>query len=246
MAGRMWIRTVRAVARACTACMCMWLFATASRAENDTKAPDGFRLIFSEDFDVESSLAKFEMSDSKAWRWSQQGKTSGALELFQQSKYQPKFRSPVNMAMIASQRCGDFVLEVDMKQSGKEYAHRDMCVFFDFQSPTKFYYTHLATTPDANAHNIFIVNQAARQSFAPIASQGIDWGSDWQHVRVERLGDAIRVFYHDMTEPVIEANHTEFREGYVGVGSFDDTGLIDNVRLWAAETRDGQRPLFVK
>lgn len=213
-------------------------------AEPEPKVPEGYSLIFSEDFDSEVSLSNFEFSDPKAWRWSKQGKSSGALELHQQSKYETKYRSPFNMAMLASKRCGDFVLEVDMKQSGKEYGHRDMCIYFNFQSPTRFYYTHLATSPDANAHNIFVVNEAPRKSFAPIASKGIDWGSDWQHVRLERRGEDIRVFYQDMETPVLQAKHADFKEGHVGVGSFDDTGFIDNLRVWSASATDGQRPLF--
>lgn len=223
-----------------------FLNAIAVQADEPAKKriPDGYSLIFSEDFDNAVSLENFEFSDTKAWRWSQQGKSSGCIELFQQSKYETKFRSPFNMAMIATKRCGDFVLELDMKQTGKEYGHRDMCVYFNFLAPTRYYYTHLATTPDPNAHNIFVVNEAPRKSFAPISANGIDWGSDWQHVRVERSGDDIRVYYQNMDKPVLEAKHNDFHEGYVGFGSFDDTGMMDNVRLWSASGSDGKRPLF--
>lgn len=206
--------------------------------------PNGYSLIYSEDFDNAISLGNLEFSDPKAWRWSANGKGSGCIELFQQSKYETKFRSPFNMAMIATKRCGDFVLELDMKQTGKEYGHRDMCIYFNFRSPTQYYYTHLATTPDANAHNIFVVNEAPRKSFAPISAKGIDWGSDWQHVRVERSGDDIRVYYQNMEKPVLEARHGDFHEGYVGFGSFDDTGMMDNIRLWSNNGGDGMPPLF--
>lgn len=212
--------------------------------DDKPRVPEGYSLIFSEDFDNKASLENFEFSDPKAWRWSEQGKGSGALELFQQSKYQTQYRSPFNIALVASKRCGDFVLEADMKQTGKEYGHRDMCLFFNFQSPTRFYYAHLATSPDANAHNIFVVNDAARKSFAPIAAKGIDWGSDWQHVRLERTGDDIRVFYQNMDKPVLEGKHSDFHEGHVGFGSFDDTGMIDNVRLWSSTGSDGSKGLF--
>jgi len=119
-----------------------------------------------------------------------------------------------------------------------------MCVYFHFQSPTRYYYTHLATTPDPNAHNIFIVNEAPRKSFAPISSKGIDWGSDWKHVRVARQGDDIRVYYQDMSQPVLQAKHSDLHEGYIGFGSFDDTGMIDNVRLWSVQATEGKKPLF--
>ena len=211
---------------------------------DDPKLPDGYALIISEDFDNPVSLGSFEFSDPKAWRWSSQGKSSGALELHQQSKYTTKYRSPFNIALWTKKRCGDFVMEVDMKQSGKEYGHRDMCLYFNFVSPTKFYYTHLATKPDPNAHNIFIVNEAARKSFAPISTNGIDWGSDWKHVKLERIGEEIRVYYEDMAKPVLEAKHSELRSGYVGVGSFDDTGLIDNLRVWSKGAQDGNGKIF--
>ncbi len=125
-----------------------------------SEAADGYALVISEDFDTAVSLENFQFSDPKAWRWSELGKSSGALELHQQASTR---RSTVRRSILRygqRKRCGDFIMEVDMKQSGKEYGHRDMCLYFNFVSPTKFYYTHLATTPDPNAHNIFIVNEA--------------------------------------------------------------------------------------
>ena len=210
----------------------------------EAKIPAGYKLVFEENFESADALKNFAFSDPNAWRWSDMGKGSGSLELHRQSKYETKYRSPFNIALIHTKRVGNFVMEADMLQTGKEYGHRDMCMYFGFQSPTQFYYTHLATKPDPNAHNIFIVNEAPRKSFAPISPSGIDWGSDWQHVRLEREGDAIRVFYQDMRKPVLEANNSEFKSGYVGVGSFDDTGKIDNIRVWAAEATDGKLPLF--
>jgi hypothetical protein len=230
--------------RCLVACVLLsgFLLATADAAE--PRVPAGFKLVFEEDFDSADALQQFDFSDRNAWRWTEQGHSGGALEQFQQSKYETKHRSPFNMALISTLRVGDFVMEADLLQTSKEYGHRDMCMYFGFQSPTLFYYTHLATSPDPNAHNIFVVNEAPRKSFAPIPEKGIDWGDDWKHVRLERLGDDIRVYFVDMDKPVLTASHSQFKSGHVGFGTFDDTGKVDNIRVWARDAEQVSGRLF--
>ena len=127
--------------------------------------PVGYRLVYEQKFDGAAALQDFRFTDPAAWRFAQTNDTA-ALELVKQSQYKPIVRSPVNIALIADKLFGDFVLEADLIQTGKEYGHRDMCLFFGFQSPTNFYYTHIATAADPNAHNVFIVNGAPRKNFA--------------------------------------------------------------------------------
>lgn len=118
--------------------------------------PAGYKLLYEQKFDTEASLKGFQMTDTNAWKWVSTGDDhGGALELTQQSKYTPVVRSPVNIAVIAEKVFTDFVIEVEMLQTGREYGHRDMCIFYGFQSPTNFYYTHIATAADPNAHNTF-------------------------------------------------------------------------------------------
>ncbi len=94
---------------------------------DDPKLPDGYSLIISEDFDNPVSLENFAFSDPKAWRWSSQGKSSGALDCINRASMKPSIARHSNIALWSKKRCGDFIMEVDMKQSGKEYGHRDMC-----------------------------------------------------------------------------------------------------------------------
>jgi hypothetical protein len=206
--------------------------------------PQDYKLVYRQNFDAADSLEDFQFSDPNAWRWTDEGKSGGALELYGRSKYATKYRSPFNLGMIAGKRLGDFVLDADLRQTGKEYGHRDMCLFFGFTSPTQYYYTHIATKPDPHAHNIFIVNNAARKAIAPVPKQGVDWGADWQRVRVQRVGDKIRVFYQDLSRPVFETTNDAFPQGYVGFGSFDDTGKIDNIRIWAPNVDERPSKLF--
>ena len=89
--------------------------------------PAGYKLIYEQKFDNETSLREFQMTDTNAWKFvTTDDGHGGSMELIQQSKYKPIVRSPVNIGLIANKVFSDFVLEVDMIQTGKEYGHRDM------------------------------------------------------------------------------------------------------------------------
>ena len=193
-----------------------------------------YKVLYEQKFDSAQALKDFVMTDAKAWRFS----PSNSLELTKQSEYKPIVRSPVNIALIADKMFEDFVLEADFMQTGREYGHRDMCLFFGFQTPTNFYYTHIATAADPNAHNIFIVNGKPRTNIAKKTTKGVNWGLGvWHKVRLERkvADGSIRVFFDDMSEPIMIAEDKTFGSGYIGFGSFDDTGMVDNIVIRGAK-----------
>ncbi len=199
------------------------------------KVPDGYRLVYDQRFVDAGALGDFRFTDPSAWRLANSNQVT-ALELVKQSKYSPAVRSPVNIALITDRVFGDFVLEVDLIQTGREYGHRDMCLFFGFQSPTNFYYAHIATAADKNAHNIFIVNNAPRTNIARETTKGVNWGLGvWHKVRLERnvAAGTIKVYFDDLTKPIMIAEDKTLGAGQIGFGSFDDTGMVDNIRIWA-------------
>jgi hypothetical protein len=215
-------------------------------ATNSPAIPKDYKLVYEQDFKKSSALSDFAMSDPKAWALSQTNGVSG-LELTKQSQYKPIVRSPVNIALIADKRVEDFILEADFMQTGREYGHRDMCIYFGFQSPTNFYYVHMATAADPNAHNIFIVNNKPRTNIAKKTTKGVNWGLGvWHHVRLERrISDGtIKVYFDDLTEPIMLAEDKTFGAGYIGFGSFDDTGMVDNIRIWAPSAETKKAPFF--
>jgi hypothetical protein len=210
------------------------------------KVPDGYKLAYEQRFVTSDSLTDFRFTDPVAWRFAKTNDNS-ALELVTQSKYTPVVRSPVNIALIADKLFRDFVLEVDLIQTGKEYGHRDMCLFFGFQSPTNFYYTHIATAADDHAHNIFIVNNAPRTKIAKETTKGVNWGLGvWHKVRLERIAAAgtIKVYFDDLTTPIMTAEDKTFGAGQIGFGSFDDTGMVDNIRIWAPSVETKKTGFF--
>lgn len=210
------------------------LFATVAATAAQTNVPAGYKLLYEQNFDRHDAIGEFVMTDPAAWKISETN-NQRALALARQSKYQPAVRSPVNIALIADKVFTDFVLEADLIQTGREYGHRDMCLFFGVQNPTNFYYTHIATAADPNAHNVFIVKNAPRKNFATETTKGVNWGLNvWHKVRLERDTKAglIRVYFDNLSEPIMTAEDKTFTSGGIGFGSFDDTGMIDNIRIW--------------
>lgn len=197
--------------------------------ENPGFVPAGWQLRLDQDFaDAQSARAAFEFSDPKAWRID-----AGTLELVGPSDYRPPVRSPRSIALLADLRVGDFVLEAEVQQTGREYGHRDLCVFFGYQAPDRFYYTHVASKADPHAHSIFLVDRNPRRSIATKRTQGVHWGRNaWHRIRVNRNTQVgtIDVFF-DGT-PILHARDRTLLAGRVGLGSFDDTGRFRRFRLW--------------
>ncbi|MGI6461905.1 MAG: hypothetical protein ACOX5J_17775 [Candidatus Hydrogenedentales bacterium] len=205
-----------------------------------TEAPPlemkGLKRLFFEDFekDPEIIAKQWQPTDPKAWAVVKDG-AGHAYALKDDSDYTPPVRSPLSISLLKDVEVTDFILQADMKQTGKEYGHRDMCVFFGYQDPAHFYYVHIATKADPHANSVFLVNGAPRVSIARERTEGTDWGGDVYHkVRVTRdtASGEIRVFFNDMDTPIMTARDKTFLHGKVGFGSFDDTGNVDNVVLW--------------
>ena len=138
---------------------------------------------------------------------------------------------------------------MDLLQTGKEYGHRDLCLFLGFTGASKYYYVHMATKADRNAHNVFIVNDKPRTNIARKTTKGIDWGKGkWHHVRLVRKAapGTIQVFFDDMSKPIMEAESKTFPTGRIGFGSFDDVGMVDNVRIYGPKVTATKTKLFWK
>ena len=102
----------------------------------DPRLPEGWKLLYSQTFDKPESINDFEFSSPEKWQWTPLSK-GGCLESLGAGKYKTKVRSPFVIALISGKVFGDFLVEAELLQTGKEYGHRDMCVFFGFTDPSK-------------------------------------------------------------------------------------------------------------
>ncbi len=210
------------------------LAALAVGCAGPTPAATPWPVVVEEGFAGPSCSAAFAYSDATRWRWSDADERP-SLELLGGSVYRPPFRSPTSVALLREFEFADFDLEIDVLQTGPEYGHRDLCLFFGWQSPARFHYVHLATTPDPHAHNVFAVANAPRVALLDVPRRGVAWGDTWHRVRLERrlAAGTLRVFLDGGDAPILEATGLPPDRGRVGFGSFDDSGRFANLRIRA-------------
>lgn len=182
-------------------------------------------------FDFESGgLDGWDFTDKDAWRVAEvEGKR--VLEQHRASKYEPKVRSPLNIALMPRLDVADFDLTLKVRSTVRDYGHRDLCVFFGHQDASHFYYVHFGKQADAHANSIFLVDGKPRVSIAKTRTEGTPWTDGWHTVRVVRkvADGSIAVYFDDLKTPAMTAVDSTFKRGRLGVGSFDDTGQFDEV-----------------
>jgi hypothetical protein len=206
---------------------------------DEAKAPptlDGLPLLFHDDFES-GKVDHWTPSDPAAWKIEKIG-DNHVYSQFQPSKVETPVRSPFNRAMVRDLVVGDCILDVKLQSTIKDYPHRDMCLFFGYQDPAHMYYVHLGKKADEHANQIFIVNNEPRKKISTKSTEGTNWDDEWHHVRVVRNVEtgAIDVYFDDMKNPVMHADDKTFTWGEVGIGTFDDTGNFDDVRVYGKKS----------
>jgi hypothetical protein len=208
------------------------LLLTSAADDERPEIAQGMPLLVSEDFNDES-LPGWSFTDRTAWRVAE-APVGRILEQHKASDYTPAVRSPFNIAWLDSPRLADFVLDVQVRSTAREYGHRDACLFFGRQDDSHFYYVHLAPAPDPAAHSIFLVDGQPRVSIATERSEGVAWGDGWHHLRLVRKTSTglIEVYFDNMRTPILRAADRTFPAGPIGLGTFDDTAQFDHLRVW--------------
>lgn len=191
-------------------------------------------MVFEDDF--EKGAERWQPTDAEAWRVVETDKGK-VYNQFKNSKYEPPHRSPYNISLVKDVVVGDFVLTAKVQSTNKGAgAHRDMCIFFNYQDPAHFYYVHLGQRPDPHSSQIMIVNDAPRVMITKNKSPGVPWDDEWHQVKVVRrtADGAIEIYFDDMKKPMMVASDKTFTWGQVGIGSFDDNGNWDDFKLHGA------------
>lgn len=199
-------------------------------AEPPSAKKMGLPLVFNMYLSQKNPEKAFEFTDPKAWTI-KKDKGHAVLALVADSKYKPKVRSPLNIAWVKDLEVGEFVMEVELRSTIKDYNHRDLCLFFGGVDPSHFYYVHLGKKPDPHAHNIFLVNDKPRVAIASKVDEGTPWDDQYHTARIVRKANGdIEVYFDDKL--TMKGNDKTFPTGRVGVGSFDDTGNFARITVW--------------
>ena len=214
-------------------CAILSVIVAAMTITSAARAGEELPVVYKADFDT-GKLTGWTMTDKTAWKLvaAKGGKALGLIK--RRSNYQPKVRSPHSIALVDAVVVTDFVLDVKLKSTKDTGAHRDLCLFFNYQDAAHFYYVHFGKRTDDHANQIFIVNGKPRKKISTKTTKGTAWTNNWHHARVVRDAKTgkIEVYFDDMKTPAMTAVDKRFTWGQVGIGSFDDVGNFDHVLIY--------------
>jgi hypothetical protein len=118
-------------------------------------------------------------------------------------------------------------VQVEMRSTAPEdVKNRDLEIILGYESPSRFYYVHLAGITDPNHNGIFLVDNKDRRRIDDGTTPPLLKDREWHRVRLERDGASgrIDIFVDGSQQPVLRATDITIPSGRVGLGSFDDTG----------------------
>jgi hypothetical protein len=123
----------------------------------------------------------------------------------------------------------------------------ELCIFLGLKDSLKYYYIQLANKTEANLNGIFLVKNTSAIKLTPENINPLVWGENkWHKVRIERniVRRTIVVFFDDMTIPLMEVKNYELVMGYIGFGSFNTSGRIDNIKIWSQTVLPDETKIF--
>jgi len=195
-----------------------------------SKGKPAENILFEEDF--EDGRSRWDTTDDEAWDLiAKEGNHTFGLNK-RTSDYQPKVRSPHNIALIKDLSVADFEITFRVRSTLDTGNHRDCCVFFGYKDPEHFYYVHLGAKPDPASGQIMIVNGEPRRPLTENKNP-VPWDDQWHKVKLVRkvsTGEIV-VYFDDFDRPIMQATDTTFGTGRIGIGSFDDQNEFDDVRV---------------
>ena len=187
-------------------------------------------VVFEEDFS--QGPGRWETTDEGSWEiFHKDGNPTFGLNK-RVSDYQPKVRSPHNIALIKGVSVGDVSITFRVRSTLDTGNHRDCCVFFGYQDPEHFYYVHLGAKPDPASGQIMIVNGQPRRPLTE-NKNAVPWDDSWHRVKLVRRLESglIQVYFDDMERPLMQATDKTFGVGRLGIGSFDDQNEFDDLQV---------------
>ena len=140
-------------------------------------------------------------------------------------------RRPLQFARLRNANVGSFKLEARVRREGTS-----MIIVFNYVDTLHFYYAHLSADRGAQqpVHNgLFIVNGEPRKRIAGTDADPALPDREWHTVRLERSvpSGSIELFMDDEKKPRFSVVDRTFNCGQIGIGSFDETGDFDDIRL---------------
>jgi hypothetical protein len=190
-------------------------------------------------------LASFDFEDSKTQGWQPSiPENWEATDLDGSKVYaltapgeRREIAAPTSWSVLSDYDVTSFAFSGRLKCAAEaDNPHRDICVFFHYQDPTHFYYVHFSASSDERHNIIGLVNAADRVkiNLEPAGSSVFRLtDKEWHTFKVtyDAASGDIQAFLDDMETPIVTAQGSVLGHGFVGIGSYDDTGYFDDLNL---------------
>jgi hypothetical protein len=207
-----------------------WLFtlalltatASAGAGQNVNRRPS---------LDSASRLVEWTLDGSGEWTIA-----DGRLILAKPGVPAGSIRRPAAIAVLNSAAFGRVTVQAEVRSTAPiDLPVRDINLVVGYESPSRFYYIHLAGVTDAVHNGIFVVADADRRRIDDGKTPPVLKDQQWHRVRIERDPSSGRldVFVDGADRPTLTARDTTLRAGRVGFGSFDETGEFRNITIAA-------------
>ena len=181
------------------------------------------------DLSRSQSIGQWDLDGTGSWRID-----AGKLILSKAGTPSGPIRRPAALAILKTELLRRVTVEADIRSTASpDVARRDLDVIVGYESPTRFYYIHLAAISDDVHNGIFLVNNADRVRIDSGKGKPQLTDFSWHRVRVERDGRSgrIAVYMDGSRIPVLQATDTTIVRGRAGIGSFDDTGEFRRIAI---------------
>ena len=153
-------------------------------------------------------------------------------------------RRPTEYSLAGDLAFTDFTLQCRLRcDMPVEFRYRDMVIIFGYRDDTHFYYVHFSNISDDFHNAIMLVNGDYRQKLNRDIPEPTLIDTDFHKVKVKRkaIGD---IEVHFDGKLVMKAHDITFIAGKVGIGSFDDVGCFDDVKIKGKVVGGGKFQLF--
>jgi hypothetical protein len=174
------------------------------------------------DFSAPARLAAWDLDGSGTWEIA-----NGLLVLSKAGVPAGAIRRPAALAILKGAPAVRVTVETEMRSTAPlDVANRDLEIVFGYESPTRFYYVHLAGITNDVHNGVFLVDNADRKRIDDGKTPPQLTDQAWHRARLERDGSTgrIQVFVDGAAKPAWDLTNSVIRAGRVGLGSFDDTG----------------------
>lgn len=123
---------------------------------------------------------------------------------------------------------------------GTTSAWNDFALVFNYQDSSNYYYAIVNETNDTNTHGIFKVVSGVGSELADFGSANTITSDTDYTLKVARNGSSI-IAYIDGVQ-VASTTDSNFTDGYVGVGTKNDSAEFDNLLVTTGGFTDAQAP----